>query len=96
MAAPAILEEEEEIKDTGANSTAAATLEEDAGDACIDTSAVWSHKFAAVNDGAAEIPSTASSPAVVKEDEDEWIDSVSLTTPSFEWALTFLCCSFLS
>ena len=71
MAALATLEEEEEIKDTGANSTAAATLEEDAGDACIDTSAGWLPKFAAANDGAADILSTASCPAVVKEDADE-------------------------
>ena len=71
MAALATLEEEEEMKDTGVDLTAAATLEEDADGACIDTSAGWLPKVAAVNDGAADIPSTASSPAVVKEDADE-------------------------
>ena len=52
---------------------ALATLEEeeDADGACIDTLVGWLPKVAAVNDGAADIPSTASSPAVVKEDADE-------------------------
>ena len=71
MAALATLEEEEEIKDTGVDSTAAATLEQDADGACIDTSVGWLPKVAAINDGAADILNTASSPAVVKEDADE-------------------------
>ena len=65
MAALATLEEEEEIKDTDAAVESAATLEEDAGAAYSDTSAttmaavVRLPGFTAVNDGAANVPSTA-------------------------------------
>ena len=64
MAALASLEKEEEIKGTGADSTAASTLEKEEGGACIDTSAtpmtavVRLPGFDVVNDGAANIPST--------------------------------------
>ena len=63
-AALATLKEEEGIKDTGADSTAVSTIEEDAaGGACIDTSTMATvvrlPGFAAVNDVAANVPSTA-------------------------------------